>query len=428
MEGENQGPTFKQENSAADNEVDPGRLFVGGLKRMVEKWELEAVFSPYGEVKDVWIAKDPPGYAFVEMVTGDAAQCAMAALHKTPALDSIIRIEKTRPKGEKKDGNRRGRYRYDDEQERPRLYVSGLPAEIENICSKEDLHKIFDPYGDVVDVWIAKSPPGFAFVEFSELYDAKRALLELDGTDTNHLNAKLGIEITHNSRAKRMRERREGRGFGRQPPWAKLRRPAPFGQRPNKRGRGGSGYYQESYYNDGYYGNEHDYYYHDDIYYGQGGRGGYGMDASRGAATGGVDPYNANMYTEDPNSATGGPVVEGTTYGVEPYGSTDAYGYGVAPRRGGAAPKRGGHDTALDAQAPAADNIQLDPEEKAAILRARARRAQMLASSSLYDNELKSVDSYGAVDPYAVNSSAMRRSQDYSTAADAQYGNPRLAA
>ena len=153
------------------------------------------------------------------------------------------------------------------------------------------------------------------------------------------------------------------------------------------------------------------------------------------ARTGGMDAYNANMYAEDPSADT--------TYGVEAYGATDAYGYGSAPRRGGMPQKRGGRGGSAGAQplppdatgtedsvalaprvarAPAAqpDNLQLDPEEKAAILRARARRAQMLASSSVYDNELKTVDTYSGVDPY---NSAMRRPNDYNATADAQYAH-----
>lgn len=69
------------------------RLFVGGLygDKVVEKWELEQVFAPYGDVRDVWVAKDPPGYAFVEMETVESAREAMAALNNTEALGVTIR-------------------------------------------------------------------------------------------------------------------------------------------------------------------------------------------------------------------------------------------------------------------------------------------------------------------------------------------------
>ena len=69
------------------------RLFVGGLygDKVVEKWELEQVFAPYGDVKDIWVAKDPPGYAFVEMETVESAREAMEALNNTEALGVTIR-------------------------------------------------------------------------------------------------------------------------------------------------------------------------------------------------------------------------------------------------------------------------------------------------------------------------------------------------
>ena len=40
---------------------------------------------------------------------------------------------------------------------------------------------------------------GYAFVEMSELYDAKRAMRELDGT--KHLDSTLKIQLTHNKGA-----------------------------------------------------------------------------------------------------------------------------------------------------------------------------------------------------------------------------------
>ena len=72
---------------------DSPRLFVGGLPedRAVEKWELEAVFAPYGEVKDVWVARDPPGYAFVEFEKVECAEEASQALDQSKAFGTTIR-------------------------------------------------------------------------------------------------------------------------------------------------------------------------------------------------------------------------------------------------------------------------------------------------------------------------------------------------
>jgi RNA recognition motif-containing protein len=37
-----------------------------------------------------------------------------------------------------------------------------------NTASKSDLHNAFDKYGHVKEIWVARNPPGFAFVEFED--------------------------------------------------------------------------------------------------------------------------------------------------------------------------------------------------------------------------------------------------------------------
>ena len=59
-----------------------------------------------------------------------------------------------------------------------KLYVGDLP----NHVRREDLEDTFDRYGRVKSVWVARNPPGFAFVEFEDPRDAKDAAKELDGT------------------------------------------------------------------------------------------------------------------------------------------------------------------------------------------------------------------------------------------------------
>ena len=59
-----------------------------------------------------------------------------------------------------------------------KLYVGDLP----NHVRREDLEDTFDRYGRLKSVWVARNPPGFAFVEFEDPRDAKDAAKELDGT------------------------------------------------------------------------------------------------------------------------------------------------------------------------------------------------------------------------------------------------------
>ena len=47
--------------------------------------------------------------------------------------------------------------------------------------NKFELEKEFDTFGPLVDCWVARNPPGFAFVVFKRSEDAERAVDELDG-------------------------------------------------------------------------------------------------------------------------------------------------------------------------------------------------------------------------------------------------------
>lgn len=42
------------------------KVYVGNLGNNASKSELESVFSHYGPLKNVWVARNPPGFAFIE--------------------------------------------------------------------------------------------------------------------------------------------------------------------------------------------------------------------------------------------------------------------------------------------------------------------------------------------------------------------------
>lgn len=50
-----------------------------------------------------------------------------------------------------------------------------------NHASQEELEDAFSRYGRVRKVWVARNPPGFAFVEMEEPRDAEEATRALDG-------------------------------------------------------------------------------------------------------------------------------------------------------------------------------------------------------------------------------------------------------
>ncbi|XP_063242227.1 serine/arginine-rich splicing factor 3-like isoform X2 [Bacillus rossius redtenbacheri] len=58
-----------------------------------------------------------------------------------------------------------------------KLYVGDLGS----AASKQELEEAFSYYGPLRNVWVARNPPGFAFVEFEDPRDAEDAVRGLDG-------------------------------------------------------------------------------------------------------------------------------------------------------------------------------------------------------------------------------------------------------
>ena len=57
-----------------------GKVYVGDLGSSATKQDLEDAFNPYGRLRNVWVARNPPGFAFVEFEDGRDAEDAVRAL------------------------------------------------------------------------------------------------------------------------------------------------------------------------------------------------------------------------------------------------------------------------------------------------------------------------------------------------------------
>lgn len=73
-----------------------------------------------------------------------------------------------------------------------KVYVGNLGSN----GSKNELEREFKKFGDVYDVWVARNPPGFAFVEFVEIRDAEDACKSLDGARI--CGEKVKVEMARN--------------------------------------------------------------------------------------------------------------------------------------------------------------------------------------------------------------------------------------
>lgn len=72
-----------------------------------------------------------------------------------------------------------------------KVYVGGLG----NSGDKQELWRAFSKYGALRDVWVARSPPGFAFVEFEDIRNAEDAVRNMDGRRLG--DKKLRVEISN---------------------------------------------------------------------------------------------------------------------------------------------------------------------------------------------------------------------------------------
>ncbi|XP_075225934.1 serine/arginine-rich splicing factor 7-like [Lycorma delicatula] len=75
-----------------------------------------------------------------------------------------------------------------------KLYVGDLGT----AASKQDIEDAFSYYGPIRNVWVARNPPGFAFVEFEDPRDAEDAVRGLDGRSI--CGRRVRVEMSNGSR------------------------------------------------------------------------------------------------------------------------------------------------------------------------------------------------------------------------------------
>lgn len=87
------------------------RVYVGGLVEGIKKEDLEREFDKYGKLNSVWVALNPPGFAFIEFENLQEAEDACSAMNGFEMLGATLKVELSR----KRDGPRRsgggGRFR-----------------------------------------------------------------------------------------------------------------------------------------------------------------------------------------------------------------------------------------------------------------------------------------------------------------------------
>jgi len=91
-----------------------------------------------------------------------------------------------------------------------KVYIGNLG----NNASKYDLEDAFAKYGPLKNVWVARNPPGFAFVEFEDSRDAEDSVRGMDGTRVCGQRVRVEMSSGQSRNGGRGGDRRGGGGFG----------------------------------------------------------------------------------------------------------------------------------------------------------------------------------------------------------------------
>lgn len=75
------------------------RVFVGGLNDSIKKEDLQMEFEKYGKLNKVWVAFNPPGFAFIEFFNMNEAESACSNMHGTEIKGVKLRVEISRGRG-----------------------------------------------------------------------------------------------------------------------------------------------------------------------------------------------------------------------------------------------------------------------------------------------------------------------------------------
>merc|ERR1711910_47850 len=105
------------------------KIYIGDLGSDASRYELEDAFNPFGTVKNVWIAKRPPGFAFILMEDARDAEDAVKEPDGTRICGRRVKVQMSKPRsgggrdrGDRRRSRSRSRDRSRDRGRRNRSY------------------------------------------------------------------------------------------------------------------------------------------------------------------------------------------------------------------------------------------------------------------------------------------------------------------
>ena len=82
------------------------KIYIGNLGNNASKYEIEDAFGKYGPLKNVWVARNPPGFAFVEFEDPRDAEDSVRGLDGTRVCGERVQVEMS--SGQQRSGGRGG--------------------------------------------------------------------------------------------------------------------------------------------------------------------------------------------------------------------------------------------------------------------------------------------------------------------------------
>ncbi|KAL2748538.1 serine/arginine-rich splicing factor 3 isoform X1 [Vespula maculifrons] len=99
------------------------KVYIGNLGSSASKHEIESAFSKYGPLRNVWVARNPPGFAFVEFEDPRDAEDAVRGLDGTRCCGTKVKVEMSTGRRRHSGGGRRPGPRYSSEQDLRTIYL-----------------------------------------------------------------------------------------------------------------------------------------------------------------------------------------------------------------------------------------------------------------------------------------------------------------
>ncbi|XP_050420484.1 nucleolysin TIAR-like isoform X2 [Adelges cooleyi] len=179
------GPQLKTDTSKHHH------IFVGDLSPEIETQTLREAFTPFGEISDCRVVRDPQtlkskGYGFVSFLKKAEAESAINAMNGQWLGSRSIRTNwaTRKPPTLKSDSNTKP-LTFDEvyNQSSPTnctVYCGGLTSGL----TDELVQKTFAPFGNIQEIRVFKDK-GYAFVRFATKESATHAIVAVHNTDIN---------------------------------------------------------------------------------------------------------------------------------------------------------------------------------------------------------------------------------------------------